>query len=63
LAEWGDTYANIDEAREAYANMDENSDEAKVLKRQISEYEAAGQGLDAATAKLTNYENLLGGVI
>lgn len=63
LAEWGDTYANIDEAREAYANMDENSDEAKVLKQQISEYEAAGQGLDAATAKLTNYENLLGGVI
>ena len=63
LAEWGDTYANIDEAREAYANMDENSDEAKVLKRQISEYESAGQGLDAATAKLTTYENLLGGVI
>ena len=63
LAEWGDTYANIDEAREAYANMDENSDEAKVLRQQISEYESAGQGLDAATAKLTNYENLLGGVI
>lgn len=63
LAEWGDTYANIDEAREAYANMDKNSDEAKVLKQQISEYESAGQGLDAAAAKLTNYENLLGGVI